>query len=410
MPKKGQHSAAPQMLGYMYQAHFALYTLLLETDEEATVIIEGLDDIELENSQGKNLQQLKSHIKHGAKLTDRSSDLWKTLRIWSTALKEKKWKPTNTQLTLMTTATATAGSIASLLRNDDKRAPEKALEKLQEVAADTDNKELSDSITVFNSLTARQKNQLVRAIVLVDNSPGIDKLEQLIQDRLKLGQLTDKVQFIYQGLLGWWEGKVVKQLLLKSKESVEPHLNYAIKWIDVNNMLYEISSQYQRDRLPTQFFNAEPSEAFYNAQRGRMFVRQLQCLNVDPNQVRISIRKFYRAFEQRTKWAKEDLLIDGELLNYDRALQEKWDEFRTKLKRKKRFLDKLHKEDRCAEFGRDMLDWAEESNFPIRDSVLAKDDYVTHGSYHLLADKARPEVHWHPNFLQKLTDSNEPSE
>ncbi|MBO2007590.1 ABC-three component system protein [Hymenobacter negativus] len=409
MAKKGQHSAAPQMLGYMYQAHFALYTLLQETDEEATVIIEGLDDIELKNTQGKKLQQLKSHIKKGAKLTDKSSDLWKTLRIWSTALKQKKWKPATTKLTLITTATAATGSIASLLRNDDKRDPDKALEKLLEVAANIKNEELGDALAAFNGLTTRQKNQLVRAIVLVDRAPAIDKLEQHIIDMLKLGRLTDKVQFISQSLLGWWEGKVVKQLLLNSEKSVEPHVAYAIKWIDVNNMLYEISSQYQRDNLPTQFRSEEPSEEFYDAQKGRMFVRQLQCLDVDPNQVRISIRKLYRAFNQRTIWAKEDLLVDGELLNYDRTLQEKWDEYRTKLKRKKRFFEKMHKESKCAEFGRDVLDWAEESNFPIRDTILAKDDYVTHGSYHLLADKKLPEVHWHPNFLNNLSESNEPS-
>jgi len=409
MAKKGQHSAAPQMLGYLYQAHFALYTLLQETDEEATVVIEGLDDIEVKNARGKKLQQLKNHVKQGATLTDRSTDLWKTLRIWSTALRERKWKPSQTQLFLITTATATDNSIASLLRKDDKRAPEQALEKLLKVAEDIGNKELDASIAEFNKLTARQKSQLVRAIVLIDNAPTIDKLEQLIQDRMKLGQLTDKVKYIYQGVLGWWETKVVQQLLLSSTDSVEPHLAYALKWIDVNNMIYEISSQYQPDKLPTQFRYEEPSEEFYESQKGRMFVRQLQCLDVDPNQVRISIRKLYRAFQQRTKWAKEKLLVDGELFNYDRALREKWDEYRTKLKRKKKFFEKLHKEEKRAEFGRAVLDWAEDANFPIRESILAKDDYVTHGSYHLLADKAPPEVHWHPNFLENIADTDEPS-
>ena len=37
-----------------------------------------------------------------------------------------------------------------------------------------------------------------------------------------------------------------------------------------------------------------------------------------------AIRDYYRAFEQRSRWAREDFLVDGELENYERELVEAW--------------------------------------------------------------------------------------
>jgi len=38
--------------------------------------------------------------------------------------------------------------------------------------------------------------------------------------------------------------------------------------------------------------------------------------------VEYAIRDYYRASEQRSKWAREELLVDGELQSYERELVE----------------------------------------------------------------------------------------
>ena len=40
-------AAGSQALGYLYQAQYALYTLLTSDGEESALILQGLDDVEL---------------------------------------------------------------------------------------------------------------------------------------------------------------------------------------------------------------------------------------------------------------------------------------------------------------------------------------------------------------------------
>ena len=76
-------SAGPSALGYLYQARYAMFLLLL-AEEEAALSIERFDDVAFEQSGTPyELLQLKHHLGTNAALTDASSDLWKTIRIWS---------------------------------------------------------------------------------------------------------------------------------------------------------------------------------------------------------------------------------------------------------------------------------------------------------------------------------------
>ena len=319
-------AAGPQALGYLYQAQYALFSLLTADSEETVLILEGLDDVELQSTSSTKLQQLKHHIstKKQATLSNSSTDLWKTLRVWGDLLQQKAWDPLQTRLALITTATASKKSIPSLLRADDARNPDEALKQLLALAATTPSKALVDPFKVFNSLTPLQKKQLVQAIVIIDQSPDIQDLEGPIKKALRYSAPSNKVDKVYLHLLGWWYAKVAQQLNDKAHSP--------IRWIDLKNQLDDIISQYQRDSLPIEFARAEPDMAFYAAQQGRGFVRQLDYLVLHTDRVRFAIKDYYRAFQQRTKWAGDGLLFDEELVNYEADLKEHWARYVARLK------------------------------------------------------------------------------
>lgn len=106
--------AAPSALGYMYQCELALLELLRRNDPSLDVSIELLDDIAFEGEQIAMLQT-KLQITPG-NLTDGSADLWKTLRVWSEAAKTQP----DAQLVLITTAVAPDGSVAAMLRAENR--------------------------------------------------------------------------------------------------------------------------------------------------------------------------------------------------------------------------------------------------------------------------------------------------
>jgi hypothetical protein len=72
------------------------------------------------------LLQLKHHLGTNAALTDASSDLWKTIRIWSTQYAGGQLSPAATKLSVITTSQAPDDSIAALLRPDTQRDPSMA--------------------------------------------------------------------------------------------------------------------------------------------------------------------------------------------------------------------------------------------------------------------------------------------
>lgn len=84
---------------------------------------------------------LKDHLstKRQAILLNRSTDLWKTLRVWGDLLQKQQWDPLRTRLALITTATAAPDSIPSLLRDEAARDPAEALTQLRAVAAKAPN-------------------------------------------------------------------------------------------------------------------------------------------------------------------------------------------------------------------------------------------------------------------------------
>ena len=78
-----------------------------------------------------------------------------------------------------------------------------------------------------------------------------------------------------------------------------------------------------------------------------------------------AIRDYYRAFEQRSRWAREDLLVDGELENYERELVEAWEPRHAALK------DELSPTCRPVEkvaAGQTLYKWVEnDAHFPLKE-------------------------------------------
>ena len=80
-PSADQYSAGEQGLGYIYQPRFALLRLL-QLPENTSVLIEKDDDLDFIDKDGvKTLASLK-HKGVGDRLTDLSTDFWKSVRIW----------------------------------------------------------------------------------------------------------------------------------------------------------------------------------------------------------------------------------------------------------------------------------------------------------------------------------------
>ena len=76
-----KYAAGEQGLGYIYQPRFGLLKLL-QLPESTSILIEKDDDLDFIDKDGvKTLASLK-HKRVGDRLSDLSTDFWKSVRIW----------------------------------------------------------------------------------------------------------------------------------------------------------------------------------------------------------------------------------------------------------------------------------------------------------------------------------------
>jgi hypothetical protein len=398
---KPDFSAGAPFLGYLYQAQYALYALLRERRPEAKLVIEGLDDVVIEHNKEVTLMQLKHQLKvrGQANLTASSPALWHTLYIWAVRLKNGEWQPGDTKLALITTAKAPDNSLPALLREGKGRNETEAIQLLLKAAAESKSKDENRQLEIqtFIGLTPAQRADLISAVAVCDSSPHIQDLPKLIRKELCYSVLPEHEEAFYERLQSWWFDKVVEHLAAKSHQQ--------ISWPDLQIRIADLVSRFQRDSLPLDYTAGVLNMTYFEAQQSRMFVRQLHSLKVSLERVQIAVDDYYRAFEQRTKWVKDKLIIDYDLGEYEAKLKREWYICVTQLKDNLDDVDELEQEAACVKFGKRVLTWMENAKIPIRKNMPLGDDYVMRGSYHMLADLDTPAVYWHPKFLTQLQEA-----
>jgi hypothetical protein len=159
----------------------------------------------------------------------------------------------------------------------------------------------------------------------------------------------------------------------------------------------DLREQFKQDSFPIadDLLNFAPDEAALAAHEDSMFVRQLDLVKVSKRRIAAAVRDYYRAFVQRSRWMREELLMVGELENYERKLVEEWELVFEAMK------DNIGSPaaDAVKEAAaRSVLEWAEKTSIPIRPAVI--EPFVTRGSMHMLADDLR--VGWHAEFRDRL--------
>lgn len=381
--------ATASMLGYLFQSRYALLDAVqrLSSDNVFTVSIETLDDVVFE-SQGSatELLQAKHHLNSEVNLTDASSDLWKTLRIWCEGSTAGRW-PDDTVFYLLTTGQAASGSIAAYLRRGENRDETKARERLDSVAQSSTSEGNAPAYTAYRALSLSQKAELLGRTVVLDKTPDILGVEEDLRKALWGVVETSRVPDLITRLEGWWFQRVVLHLMDSDKRPILSE--------ELQAELDRTREQFRSDNLPIDD-DILLKEIDEDAFSSYLFVDQLRLIDIADRRMLSAMRQYFRAFEHRSRWLRDGFLVAGDLDIYDRKLVEEWELHFNAM------VDDLGAEaaeDAMRLAARQLYGWAErEAEVLLRAGCT--EPFVTRGSLQLLADKAK--VGWHPEFLDRL--------
>lgn len=382
-------SAAASATGYLYQCRYALLEALRRTRHEMDfqTSIETLDDVVFEhNGTPPELLQTKHHIGRSADLTDASVDLWKTLRIWCEGV-SSGLIPEGTRFILITTALAGSGSAVGMLRPSASRNVNGALERLRSTAATSTNQTNLPAYSAFRALELFKQEALLNAMFIIDAASSITTLDDDLRQEVFHAIHHRFLDAFLIRLEGWWFRRVIRHLT--SERSI-PILS-----TEILEEMQSIRESLREDNLPIDDA-IEQAEVDATGYQERIFVHQLRLIQISNKRIIRAIRDYYRAFTQRSRWIREELVGVGELERYERRLKDAWEG---------RFFimqDELGDEAAEAEIKRlthQLYTWVETGDLP-RIRTSCQSGFVARGSCHILADKLQ--IGWHPEFESRL--------
>ena len=380
--------AADSALGYLYQIRVALLSSIRRIDPVSgasfSVYLETLDDVVFEPS-GTPLElfQLKHHSNTQANLTDASPDIWKSLRVWIEG-RAAALIQADDRLFLVTTSSIGADSIAARLLAKD-RDESCAIDAMVATATTSSNATNQEAYKVFLALNAEEKKQLISSIVIVPKASTIETVGDEIRHEVRLTVKRDHIESFLSRLEGWWFGACLKHLMGGSQQPITSESLVA-----------------QMDDVREQLVSALPVDddilehvVDMAAYQDAVFVHQARLVGANDYRVLAAVRDYYRAFEQRSRWVRENLLLVGDLDKYERTLCEEWE---LAFHRAQDDLGQQGAEDERSRMARKIYEWVETACFPIRQNV--DNPSITRGSLHMLANELR--VGWHPDFMARL--------
>jgi hypothetical protein len=381
------HSAAASALGYVFQVEIALVELVRRARSEPStrLTIERYDDVAFDSDgTPRELLQTKHHISGVGDLTDRSRDLWRTLRVWIDAIRTGDAIIPGSTFSLLTTAVAPDGSATSMLR-PAARNVDAAAAALELVASTGGQQANANAYEAFLRLSPDERLKLLEAVVILDRSPGLVDVSSLLVAELGWALRPHYRDQLVDRLVQWWDRRVFE------------HLRTGQQPIEAEEVFYELDAirdEFTADALPVDV-SIEDAETRELGEDERAFVYQLQLLAMSHRGLELAIRDFKRAYMQRSRWLDDALVSSRELRRYEARLVDEWQHLATPA------WDDLEEDDadRLAA-GRALYERIQVLDLWIR--ANCQERFVVRGSYHMLANELK--VGWHPDFIDRLRD------
>jgi hypothetical protein len=397
-PPRSDFSADDSILGFKYQLRYALYLFFdarRSNGLDVAIDVERIDDIDVLASN--KLTKLVQTKKTATVLTNSSAPFWKTIRIWSEAIRRGDADPSTIgsfELVATSPNPAADSAIVNLLQNNTDQSRQTALSKMRSLAANNRTQStLGTAYQAFHDLPSQQQEQLVGKIVIRTNAPTFDELDQLIYGQIVHGP-PDKREAFGQVLFGCWDQLV--ETYLRNHDKVQ------IPWQNLQSLLHQISMQFAEDNLPIEFIGMLRAATLSISNDQRTFMRQLAAIGATDRQRQRAQLNHLKSTQLLSFWQRSLLLRPDEVLLHNKRLIEECEVQHETLE-----ADPNLSGSAPETVGQRIYDWAvntapHKEGLRIRRSCIDLD--VIRGCFHNLADG--PQLGWHPNWSVLFSSSS----
>jgi hypothetical protein len=386
-------SARASLEGFIYQFRYALLESLKRKPDLFTIAIDTLDDIVVDKRGNLDHIQTKNHGENAAKLSNKSPDLWKTLRIWCEFISAGKCD--DSTFYLVTTSEVSDKSVASFLKFNN-RDEGNAIKLLNEIAESSLKKKKINNTNIkgykaFNSLSAAQKKKLVSKIVVLEKSPSLfDEIDKQLREVMIQSVKYSLLDQFLNRLEEWWLKRVLEHI----------RDNDLISSTEINSKVDSLRDEFTKNNLPIDL-GIEELKVNEEDCKNYTFVHQLNIIKIDRERILDAMEDFYKAYKQRSKWVDDGFIYPEEIEKYDKKLHKRW---KRRFLQKKDDLNDEYTKKEILKLSQKLYEIIENDDSPvIRPDVT--EEFIIMGSYHNLANELK--IGWHLDYENILKNKYE---
>lgn len=366
-----------QFYGYSIQitrvvAHF------LRAHQGQSVSIEHLDDVATHTDAGDLVEQDKSGLAHNP-VTDRSPELWKSLANWVRAIRAGALKE-DTRFLLYVAQGHRGDLIDSIRSATTKAAADLVVVSIRATFGGKAKlpKGLADPVKEVLSASDEVLARLVVSLTLEHGSgaPNDDLAAMPGMAAISEAKKRDVLTF----LLGWAKKTVDKR--------IEQGQAAVITWAEFHKAFVSAAKKFDRAEnvlvaTPVDVMEAELQKEL----RDRTYVRQLQVVQCDDDDMVRAVHDYLRSVTHRTNWSENGDVIESSFDEFESSLDRAW-------KSQRSVVDIEQKALADAERGRLLYAKCQQLKVPLQGKDVP--DFFVPGSLHTMADSLR--VGWHPRY------------
>lgn len=381
-------NAAGQLLGYSLQFPRALLRLL-DVGIDGAVGVEVCGDVSAYFPEGITLtEEDKSSISKNP-LTDRSENLWKTFFNWIDAVLSKQLDLNHTRFVLYSNHTASTNSLVALFHNaDNKSSARKAIaearERLQDV---TNNHSLFNFFNYVSNVNVTTFEDILPRFELVADH-ATDNVYDDIRKAIRSKCIREQdVEALLDMISGWFQ-KFINIAIANHRPAIVSFNDFSHRF---NALFTQTRQQVLIDYAVGKIPNT--TDLVNSGQARPIYVRQLEIVQADKNEIIEAVSDYFRADSNRREWIAKEIIDESAIQDFENKLVSFHDNQR-------KTIELTHRGEVEEDRGKLLLLACQQRQDTIAD--MYPPDRTVQGSYHVLADDKQ--LGWHPHWNHIIID------
>lgn len=389
--------ASSKFLGFLYQIERALYRIFASEHSSAIFGIETADDVveEISFDNGQfhvSFEQDKHALSTGGQpYQDSSKNLWHTMHIWLSTMKDAREKYEEISYCLVTNKNVGENTLAnSLSKAQTDEQIKAALGELKEQAGTITGavKEIAEQVLSYSEDNLKF---LIKNIALLDNhgtSSGLDIKSATINLFHLPSEIKEHAETIYQSLLGLIVDKC--QSAWKVKKPIE------LTKEPFFNLLHAESIRIKRRNFIDQpMFKTSYKKYLENDKASHTFIKQLQDIGQSDDACNHALSNYWAFYAERIRLYDSGEIPLSAWEERDDELYNRWLNIKFNLPKPGNTY-----EDKSSHFQRIYSHTVNPDYKASLNGNNTGNSYFTIGNYHELANDCEEElfVYWHDSY------------